>query len=156
MCIEKDCCLRRLQLSRSRESEITLTIIFKGLLSWYSGEESASQCRRPKRLGFDSWVRKISWRRKWQPPQVFLLGKSHGQRSLGGCNPWGHKESDILEWLSTHTSYLSAYFNLGSLLSVYLTFFSLNSIKKGIIIQVLHIRTLKIRKVKRCVQVQLS
>ena len=33
------------------------------------------------------------WRRKWQPTPVSLPGKSHGQRSLVGCNPWGHKES---------------------------------------------------------------
>ena len=32
--------------------------------------------------GFDSWVRKIPWRRKWQPTPVFLPGESHGQRSL--------------------------------------------------------------------------
>ena len=34
------------------------------------------QCRRP---GFDTWVRKIPWRRKWQPTPVFLPGESHGQ-----------------------------------------------------------------------------
>ena len=35
------------------------------------------------------------WRRKWQPTAVFLPGKSPGQRSLVGCNPWGcKKESD--------------------------------------------------------------
>ena len=28
------------------------------------------------------------------PPQVFLPGESHGQRSLAGCGPWGRKESD--------------------------------------------------------------
>jgi len=33
---------------------------------------------------FDSWARKIPWRRKWQTTPVFLLGKSHGQRSLAG------------------------------------------------------------------------
>ena len=33
---------------------------------------------------FHSWVRKMPWRRKWQPTPVFLLGKSHGQRSLVG------------------------------------------------------------------------
>ena len=33
--------------------------------------------------------RKIPWRRKWQPTPVFLPGKSHGQRSLAGCSPWG-------------------------------------------------------------------
>ena len=34
-------------------------------------------------------VGKILWRRKWQPTPVFLPGKSHGQRSLVGCSPWG-------------------------------------------------------------------
>ena len=33
-------------------------------------------------LKFDPWVRKVPWRRKWQPTSVFLPGKSHGQRSL--------------------------------------------------------------------------
>ena len=51
---------------------------------------------------FDSWVGKIPWRRKWQPTPVFLPGKSHGQRSLMGYNPWGHKESDITEQLTFH------------------------------------------------------
>ena len=51
------------------------------------------QCRRP---GFDPWVGKISWRRKGQPTPVFLPGKSHGQRSLVGSSPWGHKRWTIL------------------------------------------------------------
>ena len=51
------------------------------------------QFRRPR---FDSWVRKISWRRKWQPTPVFLPRKSHGWRSLVGYSPWGHKESDTM------------------------------------------------------------
>ena len=42
---------------------------------------------------FNPWVGKIPWRMKWQPTPVFLLGESHGQRSLEGYNPWGHKES---------------------------------------------------------------
>ena len=41
--------------------------------------------------GFHSWVRKIPWRRKWQPAPVFLPGKSPGQRRLAGYSPWGHK-----------------------------------------------------------------
>ena len=49
------------------------------------------------------WVGKVPWRRKWQPTPVFLLGKSHGQRSLVSYNPWGHKELDMIEQL-THTS----------------------------------------------------
>ena len=51
------------------------------------------QCRR---LGFDPSVRKIPWRRKWQPTPVFLHGKSHGQRNLAGYSPWGCKESDTV------------------------------------------------------------
>ena len=34
---------------------------------------------------------------------IFLPGKSQGQRSLAGHSPWGHKESDMTEWLRTHT-----------------------------------------------------
>ena len=37
------------------------------------------------------------WRRKWQPTAVFLPGKSHGQGSLVGYSPWGHKESGTTE-----------------------------------------------------------
>ena len=32
----------------------------------------------------------LSWRRQWHPTPVLLPGKSHGQRSLVGCSPWGH------------------------------------------------------------------
>ena len=44
---------------------------------------------------------------------VFLPGKSHGQRSLVGYSPWGHKESDTTQWLNNnnkHTSYEKRYF----------------------------------------------
>ena len=43
-------------------------------------------------MGLDSWVRRIPWRRKWQPTPVFLPGKSQGQRSLVGYSPQGCKE----------------------------------------------------------------
>ena len=52
-----------------------------------------------RRHGFDPWVGKIPWRRKWQPTPVFLPGKSHGQRSLVGYSPRGLKESDMTERL---------------------------------------------------------
>ena len=48
---------------------------------------------------FNPWVGKMPWRRKWQPTPVPLPGKSHGQRSLVGCSPWSHKESDTTEHL---------------------------------------------------------
>jgi len=37
------------------------------------------------------------WRRKWHPTPVFLPGESCEQRSLVGCCPWGHTESDTTE-----------------------------------------------------------
>ena len=43
--------------------------------------------------GFDSWVRKIPWRRKRQPATVFLSGKCYGQRNLEGYSPWGCKRA---------------------------------------------------------------
>jgi len=51
-----------------------------GLPRW-RGKQSTCQCRR---CDFYPWVRKISWRRKWQPTPVFLPAESHGQRSLAG------------------------------------------------------------------------
>ena len=36
--------------------------------------------------------KKMYWRRKWQPTPIFFLEESHGQRSLTGYSPWGHKE----------------------------------------------------------------
>ena len=51
---------------------------------WLSGKESG-------RHGFYPWVGNIPWRRKWQLTPVFLPGKFHGQRSLAGYSPWGHR-----------------------------------------------------------------
>ena len=55
-----------------------------------------------RRCGFNPWVRKILWRRKWQLDPIFLPGKFHGQRSLAGYSPWGHKESDATQHAGTH------------------------------------------------------
>ena len=65
-------------------------------LRWYS------VCLQCGKLGFNPWVGKISWRRKWHPTPVFLPGKSHGQRSLVGYSPWGCKELDTTERLHFH------------------------------------------------------
>ena len=53
------------------------------------GKESARQCRR---LEFNPWVRKMPWRRKWQP---ILARKIPGTEEPGGYSPWGWKESDM-------------------------------------------------------------
>ena len=65
------------------------------------GKNSCLQCRS---LRFDPWVRKISWRREWQPTLVFLAGESHGQKSLAGYGPWGCKELDRNECLTLSLS----------------------------------------------------
>ena len=67
----------------------------------------ASTLKQPRRdleaREFRMWLleKKISvlipWGRKWQPTLVFLPGESHGQRSLVGYSPWGHKELDMTE-----------------------------------------------------------
>ena len=75
-----------------------------------SGKESTCQCRRCKRCGFDPWVGKIPWNRKWQPTLVFLPGKSHEQRSLVGYSPWDHKESDTSEHACTLYTIMSCRF----------------------------------------------
>ena len=54
--------------------------------------------------GFDFWVRKILWRRKWQPTPVSLPGESHGQKSLVGFSPWGCKSWTRLSDFTTTTT----------------------------------------------------
>ena len=49
-------------------------------------------------------ARRYSRRKQWQPTPVLLSGKSHGQRSLKGCSPWGREESDVTERLHFHFS----------------------------------------------------
>ena len=59
-----------------------------GLPWWLRWWRICSECGKS---GFKAWVKKIPWRRKWQPAQVFLHGESHGQRSLSGYRPLGVK-----------------------------------------------------------------
>ena len=54
-------------------------------------------CRRP---GLDAWVGKIPWRKERLPTPVFWPGEFHGLYS-----PWGHKKSDMTEWLSVSLSF---------------------------------------------------
>ena len=69
-----------------------------GIPKCYDGKESACQC------GFNPWVGKIPWKRKWQPTPVFLLGISQGRRSLAGYSPWDRKESGMTEHACMHIS----------------------------------------------------
>ena len=56
------------------------------------------------RDGFNPWVGKIPWSRKWQPTPVFLAGKFHRQRSLADYSPWSCKESDRTGHTHTHVT----------------------------------------------------
>jgi len=53
---------------------------------------------------WETWVllpgQEDPWKRAWLPTPVFLPGESHGQRSLVGYSPWGHKELDMNEQLT--------------------------------------------------------
>ena len=73
------------------------------MLSWClnSGKKISNESMN-KKNGIAKYHKEIKQsnvvrRRKWHPTPVFLPGKSHGQRSLVGYSPWGHKESDMTE-----------------------------------------------------------
>ena len=71
---------------------ITVCLI-PGFPGGSDGKESAENAE----LGVDPQVGNIPWRKKWLATPVFLPGKCHGQRSLAGYCPWGHKELDTTE-----------------------------------------------------------
>ena len=71
-----------------------------GLPRWLRWHRICLQCRRPR---FDSWVRKIPWRRKWQLAPVFLPGEFHGQRILAGYSPRGSQRVRHDWAIHTHT-----------------------------------------------------
>ena len=87
------------------ESKLSSVSIYKILVSLVAQRiKCLPAIRRP---GFDPWVGKIPWRRKWQPTLVFSPGESHGQRSLVGYSPQGHKVSDTTERLHFHFHFQS-------------------------------------------------
>ena len=100
----KDCCLVGFLV---RVFSLTCLLIGYRVLWGFPGgtvvKIFSCQCRRCRGQGFDLWVRKIPWRRKWQPAPVFLPGKSHGQKSLAAYCQWDHKELDMTERTYTHT-----------------------------------------------------
>ena len=73
--------------SDTTETTFTFTF-FQGFPGGSDSKESACKCRRHR---FDPWVRKVTWKREWQPIPVFLPAESHGQRSLASCSPGGSR-----------------------------------------------------------------
>ena len=101
----------------------------EGTRGFPGGKESACQYRRREGLGFDPWVGKTPWSRKWQPTSVFLPRKLHGLRSLAENSPWGRKETNMTEfatnWLNEWRNKLSRHMPLfWSLLQIILPFWS--------------------------------
>ena len=67
------------------------------LLSLHWSSLVAQMVKNPpamRETRFDLWVRKIPWRKEWQPTPAFLPGEVHGWRRLEGYSSRGHKESD--------------------------------------------------------------
>ena len=79
-----------------------------GFPSGTSGKESACQCRRLKRYGFNPWITNIPWRRKWQSIPVFLPGKIPWTEEPGRLQSMRFKELDRTERLSTTHSCLDS------------------------------------------------
>ena len=67
-----------------RERQISNIIVRLIIEITLDCKEPICQCKLDMRDVVEPWVRKIPWRRKWQPIPVFLPGESHGQRSLAG------------------------------------------------------------------------
>ena len=75
------------------------------LLSWLLFSPPCGKRKYcPRSTSFFVFDYSIIWRRQWHPTPVLLPGKSHGRRSLVGCSPWGHEESDTTEQLHFHVS----------------------------------------------------
>ena len=79
------------------------------LPQWLSGKESACNAGDSGKA-LDLWVRKIPWRRKWQPTPVFLPGKFH-DRGAWQATVHGIPESDMTEWLK-HNNILKIFFKM--------------------------------------------
>ena len=83
-----------------------MLISLRGFPGGACGKEPTCQCRRQKRHWLDPWVKKIPWRRAWQPTPVILPGESPWTGEPGGLQPIGsqrvgHNWSDLAH---THAS----------------------------------------------------
>ena len=77
--------------------------IIQFYLTWcIHGGSDDRVCLQCRWSGFDPWVGKIPWRRKWQPTPVFLPGEFHGQRSLVSCIFYRVAKSQTLSDWVTH------------------------------------------------------
>ena len=75
---------------------------FSAFLGFPGGSDGKESACKVGDVGLNLGLGRFPWRRKWQPPPVFLTRKFHGQRSLEGYSPCGRKELDTTQQLSTH------------------------------------------------------
>ena len=95
----------------------SLFAVFSPELAGFPGSSDGKEPACHVGDGFNSWVKKIPWRRKWQPIPLFLPGVSHGQRSLTGYSPWGpwgSKESNMTEQPTLSILVVCAAWRVGS------------------------------------------
>ena len=86
-----------------------------------NGKESASNAGDlgaiPVRPRVNPWVRKIHWRREWQPSPIFLLGEFRWTEEPGGLQSRESQKSDRPERLTLslypHSHYFIAFFSWG-------------------------------------------
>ena len=82
----------------------------KGIAAFGGNQSLVAQMVKRLPVMWETWVRSLGWEdllekeTATQPTPVLLPGESHGQRSLVGYSPWGHKESDMTERLPFHFS----------------------------------------------------
>ena len=74
-------------------------VVSLGFPQWLSGKEFTCNTGSAgdTEPAFNPYVRKIPWRRAWQPTPLLLPGESYGHRSLVGYSQSDHKESDRTE-----------------------------------------------------------
>ena len=89
----------------SSQNPLTSCTGLSGLLRWHNRKESVFQGRRCKRGRFNPWVKKVPWRRKWQPTPVFLPGAWRATVHRG------RKESDTTERTFIHTRIFKCQFS---------------------------------------------
>ena len=78
-----------------RKEDMQICESFHGFLGYSGGSVVKNLPAKAGDPGFDPWVGKFPWRRKWQLTPVFLPGKSQEQRSLAGYSRWGRKMSNV-------------------------------------------------------------
>ena len=108
--------LLRISIPPHPHQHLLLPMCFIVLPGWHSQYSFGLRCGRP---GFDSWVRKIPWRRAWQPTPVFFPGKSPWTEEPGGLQSMGSQRVGY-DWATKHSTAHVFYYNYSRDLKLYL------------------------------------